>query len=244
MVLDAIGEPALADALWRIAVGAAGASSTPRPDDARSRLTPLRELQLVQAHQSGDPDAVRELVEAYQHRVFSVCYRMLNDREAAADLTQDTLVKVIEGLDGYQTRAKLSTWIIRIAMNCCLSHMRRQKVRRHLPLDATRPGERSTLAANLPDSSEHSSSRHVEQAELHNQLLAAMASLDPDMRAILMLRDLQGLEYGQIAEVLDVPVGTIKSRLFRARAALRGALEQIQGPLSSRGTPPRAPEGM
>jgi RNA polymerase sigma-70 factor (ECF subfamily) len=218
-------------------VGAAGASSTPPPEGERpptsraeARLTPLRELQLVRAHQRGDPEATRELIEAYRHRVYSVCYRMVSDRETAADLTQDTLLKVIEGLDGYQTRARLSTWIIRIAMNCCLSHLRKDRLRRHLSLErAGGADEGPGIAPILADMEELPAPRRVEQAELRTQLLQALASLDPDTRAVLMLRDMQGLEYGQIGEVLGVPVGTVKSRLFRARVALRAALEHIQG---------------
>ena len=76
-------------------------------------MTPLRELQLLELHRSGDPDAIGELLRSYQRRVYSVCYRMLGHHEEAADLTQDTLVKVIEGLDSYNGRSKLSTWIIR-----------------------------------------------------------------------------------------------------------------------------------
>lgn len=201
-------------------------------------MTPLRELQLLKAHREGDPDAIGALLESYQRRVYSVCYRMLGRADEAADLTQDTLVKVIEGLESYNGRSKLSTWIIRIAMNCCLSHLRREKVRKHGSLDelaSTDPGRTGDVKLGKPlESGEPSAAARVEQTERQAGLLRALNSLDPDFRALLVLRDLNGLDYLQIADVLDVPVGTVKSRLFRARAALRDAADVEMNRGSSR----------
>lgn len=180
-------------------------------------------------HRVGDPEAIGELLQSYQRRIYSVCYRMLGHAEEAADLTQDTLVKVIEGLESYNGRSKLSTWIIRIAMNCCLSHLRKQKIRKHRSLDdlgGTR-GDRSgdVNLGNLLEGGEPAASDRVEQHETQACLLVALNSLDPESSSLLVLRDLNGLDYLQISEVLEVPVGTVKSRLFRARAALRAAAE-------------------
>lgn len=192
-------------------------------------MTPIRELQLLEMHRNGDPDAIGELLQSYQRRVYSICYRMLGHTEEAADLTQDTLVKVIEGLDSYNGRSKLSTWIIRIAMNCCLSHLRKQKIRKHRSLDDLggygddRSG--NVNLGNLLEGEEPTAYDHVEQHETQASLLAALNTLDPDSRSLLVLRDLNGLDYLQISEVLKVPVGTVKSRLFRARGALRAAAE-------------------
>ncbi|MCZ6835192.1 MAG: RNA polymerase sigma factor [Planctomycetota bacterium] len=196
-------------------------------------MTPLRELQLLEAHRNGDPGAMGELMQSYQRRVFSVCYRMLGNPDEAADLTQDSLVKVLEGLDSYNGRSKLSTWVIRVAMNCCLSHLRREKIRKHCSLDdlvsTDSDGGGGVNLGNLLESGEPGASEHVQRAEVHSSLLKALNSLDPDSRALLILRDLNGLDYLQIGEVLDVPVGTVKSRLFRARAALREAAEYELG---------------
>ncbi len=201
-----------------------GQSAPPPADDADGdRMTPLRELQLVEAHRRGDPDAVGRLLASYQKRMFSVCYRMLRDEHAARDLTQDAMLKVLQGLDTYDGRAKLSTWIIRVTMNCCLSHLRKQKLRRHASLESGRegPGEGQIE----PGSGEPTPADRVERGEMRSVLARAMAGLDPDMRAVLVLRDMQELEYHRIAEVLEVRVGTVKSRLFRARLALREAVE-------------------
>lgn len=196
-------------------------------------MTPLRELQLVERHRNGDPEAMAELLESYQRRVFSICYRMLGNSEDAADLTQDTLVKIIEALDTYNGKSKLSTWVIRIAMNCCLSHLRREKIRKHHPLeDLSRTGDASgepVKMGNMPSTGEPTALESIEQTELQARLLKSLNSLDPESRALLVLRDMNGLDYLQIGEVFNVPVGTVKSRLFRARGALRTALEIEMG---------------
>jgi RNA polymerase sigma-70 factor (ECF subfamily) len=210
------------------------------------RLTPLREMQLVEDHRRGDPEAIAELLQAYQRRIYGVCMRMMGEEDSARDLTQETLVKVLEGLEGYDGRARLSTWIVRIAMNCCLSELRRRKVRRRHVLGAGPAGEPGSgsgtvreaghAAADLPAQAARSPSGHlaarelapaegVEQAETAAALIRALATLDPEMRAVLVLRDLQDLDYQQIGVVLGIPVGTVKSRLFRARLAMRAALE-------------------
>lgn len=196
-----------------------GAPDQPGTPDV-SPLTPLGERQLVEAHRRGDPDAIGRLLRLYQRRIYSVCFRMLRDEHEARDLTQDALLKVLEGLDSYDGRSKLSTWVIRVTMNCCLSHLRKQKLRRHASLDVA-----EEKGAIPPAAAELSPGRHVEQAEMRGILLRAMGGIDPDMRAVLVLRDLQDLEYHRIADVLRIPVGTVKSRLFRARAALRTAAE-------------------
>jgi RNA polymerase sigma-70 factor, ECF subfamily len=197
------------------------------------RLTPFRELQLVEAYRKGDSEAMLELLQAYQRRVYSVCYRMVRDVDEASDLTQDALVKIIEGLDGYDGRSKLSTWVIRVTINCVLSHLRKKKVRRMQSLDShdvrSDTDEHSGSQRHLVDEREPEPLQRIEQDEQRRAVQRAMLRLDPDVRAILVLRDLQGLDYEQIGEVLEVPVGTVKSRLFRARAALRDAVVRETG---------------
>ena len=181
-------------------------------------LTPLVELQLLEAHRGGDPDALGRLLSAYQHRIYAICCRMVRDQQDARELAQEAILKVLQGLETYDARSRLSTWMIRVTINCCLSHLRRQRLRRHASLDGPRPPE--PVASGEPGPA-----ARVQQGELRAALAAALHALDPDTRAVLVLRDLQELEYHRIAEVLEVPVGTVKSRLFRARLALRAAVE-------------------
>jgi RNA polymerase sigma-70 factor (ECF subfamily) len=188
-------------------------------------LTPLRELQLVQAHRRGDADAMSELLRSYERRIYSVCYRMVRDEHDARDLAQDAMVKLLQGLDSYDGRAKLSTWVIRISLNCCLSHLRKQRLRRHGSIDRDWPQGAGGPVLAAGAGRELLPTGGVERTEMQNILSRALGSLDPQMRAVLVLRDMQDLEYSQIAGVLDIPVGTVKSRLFRARMALRTAVE-------------------
>ena len=192
-----------------------------------------RELALVRAIQGGDRSAWTELLTRYQDRLFGVCLRMVNDRDRAADYAQDAMVRIIEGLSTYDGRAKLSTWMIRVTMNVCFSRLRAEKLRRHASLDAAIGQEGSSRGRSRPQSEriadtsfgELDAISRIETSDLRRRLAGALLRILPDQRAILVLRDSRGLDYEQIAEVLDVPVGTVKSRLFRARAALRQVLE-------------------
>jgi RNA polymerase sigma-70 factor, ECF subfamily len=186
----------------------------------------VHELALVKAIQRGHTQAWSALLTRYQDRLFGVCYRMVGDREMAADLTQDSMVKIIEGLSTYDGRSKLSTWMIRVTMNVCLSKMRSEKLRRHAsletPLSEGREGGKAFLDSQ---EREPEPGTGVQRDELRRQVAAALLRIAPEQRAILVLRDSRDLDYDQIAEVLNIPVGTVKSRLFRARAALRDAIE-------------------
>lgn len=241
----------------------AGRSPAAASDDRQERA-------LIEAWRQGDREAISTLLRGYQGRVYAVCYRMLREGDEAADLTQEAMVRILDGLHTFDGRSQVSTWIIRVTMNCCLSHLRKRKLRRHVSLDD--PGQRSgswgTIGAALSGSgsrpalgaatstsggtlgttggggAEPTGASRVELDERRHALLRGLARLDADMRAIIVLRDTQGLDYQQIGDVLDVPVGTVKSRLFRARAALRGLVEEelgSEGPDSPQGPeePPR-----
>lgn len=193
------------------------------PDPASGRsLETSREARLVARAKSGDRAALAELLKAYERRVYAVCARMVPEPADAADLTQDTLVKVMEALHTFDGRSSLSTWIIRIAMNCALSHLRRQKLRRHPSLDDAAP--MGVAGRREPDGASG-----VERSERARLLVEALGRLDAESRAILVLRDTQDLAYDQIATVLGVPLGTVKSRIFRARLALRTEMERLEG---------------
>ncbi len=211
---------------------------------------PIREdddLQLVERIRAGDPDAWVALISTYQDRLFSVCVRMVRDRELAADLTQDAFVKIIQGLPSFDARAKLSTWMIRVTMNVCLSKLRSEKLRRHASIDAIRegPGPRANpdgrSGYELPQDREPAPISGVQAHEDRARVLRALQTIDPEQRAVLILADCQGHSYEEIAHVFGVAVGTIKSRLFRARTALRDAIENLEQPAASPATTQPAP---
>jgi len=206
-----------------------GESQRPNP-----LLSPLRELELVEEYKRGDAEAVAILLRAYQRRMYSICYRMLRNEEDSRDLTQDSMIRVMEGLAGFDSRARLSTWIVRVTMNCCISHIRKRKLRTHASIDQPidtagfqDPNAEQIVASgrSILEGGEPGPADRVEMEETRAAVIRALDRLDPSMRAVIILRDMQELDYQQVAEVLEVPVGTVKSRLFRARAALRDLIE-------------------
>ncbi|MEM8836331.1 MAG: RNA polymerase sigma factor [Planctomycetota bacterium] len=199
-------------------------------DDIDPGLDPeaARDAALVHAANSGDRKALEELLGRYSDRVFGVCLRMCGSRDSAEDLAQETLVRVIQGLSKFGHRSKVSTWIIRIAMNTCLTNRRRMRLRRHASLDAPAGDGGESLVSLQQDAAEPDAHERVSGQRERARLHAAMCRIKPEQRAIIILRDVHGLDYAAIADVLDIAGGTVKSRLFRARSALRDEIERLE----------------
>lgn len=203
--------------------------SSPLPADARPDED-AADRALVRAIRAGRSEAWNDLVRRYQDRVFTLCLRMVNnDRDLAADLSQDAFLRIIRGLDTFDDRARLSTWVYRVTMNSCLSRLRQEKLRRHASLDAPQNTNDGSPGPSRSQTREPPPGSRVQTVDERERLLDALGVLSDEHRAILILRDSRGLEYEQIAETLDIPVGTVRSRLFRARAALRNELESPRG---------------
>jgi len=198
------------------------AQGSPHPD--------IDESALIDQARAGDRQAMTCLLGSVQDRVFSVCQRMLRNRDDAIEVAQDTMVKAIQNLESFEGDAKFSTWITRIAMNQSVSRLRRMRIRQTSSLDQNCSGSKNnddslTLRHFLTDSREQSPDQRVETEEAIERLREAMNQLDESSRSMLVLRDLEGMDYAQMAEVLEIPIGTVKSRLFRARLALRALME-------------------
>lgn len=179
----------------------------------------LDELTLVRA-QRGDPRARRDLVDRYQRPVFALLSRMLfarGQQHALEDLAQETFLRVFKALPGFQRGgpAKLSTWILTIATNLAIDHQRRRK----LPTDALSD-------AHQPEADAAADSE-AERRRLAEVLRKAIDDLSPEYRAAFLLREYHEFEYTEIASTLQIDLGTVKSRLSRARAALRRSLEEV-----------------
>ena len=176
------------------------------------------DVELIGRYLAGDIDAFNELMEAHEQRVFAICYRMLHDRDAALDATQDTFLTVFRKADRYRAQAAFSTWLYRVAVNTCYDHLRRQKRKQADPLpEAHDPADRSAGDA-------------FEAAEVRTEIQEALAALSPEYAAAVVLVDLQGMSLEQAADTLDVPTGTVKSRLFRARRQLSEKLGNLRPP--------------
>ena len=188
---------------------------------------------LARLAQRGDRLALERLLSAHADLIYATCVRMCGSAETARDLSQDAMVKLIEGLPSFDARARFSTWATRVVMNMCITHLRRERLRRHGSLDRTSSdlGGQGTdpIWATMAQEREPEASGRVESDEMLTRMGQAMQRLHPDARAILILRDVRDMDYAQIAEVLGTPVGTVESRIFRARAALREQVEAIGG---------------
>ncbi len=190
---------------------------------------PSTEQQLVDRALAGDRHAMGELLSNYRNRLFNVALRMVSHQDDAQELTQDAMLKIVEHLKDYDGRSQLSTWMIRITMNLSISHLRKRKLRKTASLDSTAgpglsggDGEVSTsLSDRIETKSELPPDQCVEESEMLVHLHEAMQRLDEEFRSVLVLRDVNEMDYREIADILEVPVGTVKSRLFRARLALR-----------------------
>lgn len=173
---------------------------------------------LVERYLRGDIAAFEELMRAHEDRVFAVCLRMLRDREAALDATQETFITVFRKADRFAGRSAFGTWLYRVAINTCYDHARRS--RRHV----TEPLPESNDPADLTSDDAFAS------IELRPDLEAALAALPAEFRAAVVLADVEGLGLQTVADALGVPVGTVKSRVFRGRRLLAESLGNLVGP--------------
>lgn len=193
-------------------------------------MTQVSEQQLVADAQRGDAAALSDLLEMHQNRLFNIARRMVGNRDDAAEITQDAMCRIIEHIGTYDGRSAVGTWMVRIVMNLAISHGRKQQKRQAISMDAEFGGGGSgdtwvdqvgALRKRMADYREPDPEFRVEQSELIERLHEALDLLDEDFKAVIVLRDFDGLDYQQIGQALDIPVGTVKSRLFRARLALR-----------------------
>lgn len=176
----------------------------------------------LRAASSGDRGAIERLLTPEVDRVYAVCLRMVGRREPAADLAQESLTKAIRALPEFDGRSEVATWLTRIAINTCLSWLRTKK------RSGRDPRHEVTVDPAIEQAAEPPPAWSVQWEERRRLVAAAMDNLSPDHRAVLVLRDVRGLDYDQMADVLGVATGTIKSRLFRARTALRHEIEKFE----------------
>jgi RNA polymerase sigma-70 factor (ECF subfamily) len=169
----------------------------------------------------GRTAAYGELVRRYQDRLFNAVYRLLDNTEDAQDVVQEAFVSAYQSLLGFKGDSLFFTWLYRIAMNAAISHRRKQKVTVSLET-----GSKNELVIDPVDESVHNQpSDRIEQKEEETRLADGLSRLSPEHRAVLILKDIEGQKYEEIAEILCVPVGTVRSRLHRARLELRVILE-------------------
>ena len=193
-------------------------------------LTSLPDADVVALAQQGRDRAFRELVRRYERPVFSLIYRMVRDREASEDLAQDSFVKVLNHLDRYRPEFKFSSWIFKIANNVAIDYLRK----RQLDTVSMDGSPHALTAAEAEASSfdvvaqQESALDELEAREIGTAIERAIARLRPEYRACIVLRHIEGRSYEEIATTLDLPLGTVKTYIHRARNELRIALQDAR----------------
>ena len=176
---------------------------------------------------AGDRAALGALIAPELDRVYATCRRMVSNPDDAAELAQDALVRAIRGIGSYDGRSAFSTWLTRVTMNTCLSwHRARGRRAGKLP----GPIENPDVFPDPRGPAEPGAAGGVQAGggDRASRVEAALDRINPEHRAVLVLRDVRGLDYDAIGAALDLRLGTVKSRLFRARAAMRDALESME----------------
>jgi RNA polymerase sigma-70 factor, ECF subfamily len=190
----------------------------------------LTDQEVVLLARGGRETAYRELVRRYERPVFALLYRMVRDRELAEDLAQETFVKALNAIESYRPEFKFSSWIFKIANNAAIDHLRRRELDT-LSLDgsphAETPEAMQATALQI-GARQESPLDAVEARELGGAIESAIGRLRPEYRSCILLRHVEGRAYEEIAEILDLPLGTVKTYIHRARNELRLALAHLK----------------
>lgn len=185
---------------------------------------------LVEMCRSGDAEAFARLVALHESMVYNLAARLLGDGEEARDLSQDVFLQVYRTLGRFEGRSSLKTWIYRIVVNQARNRQRwwrRRRRERSCPIEDMTPADHARAAAGRPDAD--APFERLARGERARQLQAALLKLSFDHRAILLLREVEGLDCEEIAAALKIPQGTVKSRLARARESLRQGMTAMNG---------------
>jgi RNA polymerase sigma-70 factor (ECF subfamily) len=202
----------------------------PTSASAREEIAKLSDTEVVALAQQGKETAYRELLSRYERPVFSLIFRMVRDRETAEDLAQETFVKVLNNIDRYSPDFKFSSWLFKIANNLTIDHLRRRRVDtisiEGAPDAVTSESAKATSITIA--SSDQSPLAELESRELGLAIERAIGKLRPEYRACIMLRHVEDRSYEEIAEIVKLPLGTVKTYIHRARHELRMALDDVK----------------
>src|SRR5437870_2904729 len=193
------------------------------PNASTNRMeTATSDEQIVERAVSGDPEAFGEIVRRWERRIYALAYGMLGREEDARDATQETFLAAFRNLRGFRGEAKVSSWLHRIAVNQCITRQRRARVRSETALEdeTERDAASFTLATSLSPASQ------AESRERTEVVRRAVAALPPELRQVIVMKEFEEMTFQEIAETLDIPLSTVKSRLYTALKQLRMKLER------------------
>jgi RNA polymerase sigma-70 factor (ECF subfamily) len=186
----------------------------------------MDEVALISAAQNGDLTAFNRLVLAYQDLIFSLTYRMMGEVDSAEDATQDAFISAYRNLRSYRG-GSFKAWLMRIATNACYDELRRRQRRPTIPLEPVNEDDEEIESPTWIADPGESPEQAAERQELNRAIQYCLEGLPPDFRSVVILVDVQGLDYDEAAQAINKPVGTVKSRLARARQRLRDCLQGV-----------------
>ena len=196
---------------------------------------------LILQCRAGDQAAFRELVKRYQQKAYGIAFGMLRDTDDAMDVTQEAFIKVHRYLDNFKGSSSFYTWLYRITVNLCIDYIRKHKRAQTVDYDDAVDHDEAQGGELLPSTLDMNPARQLDRRELREMIDRALETLSPTHRAVILMREVEGLSYKEMAEVMDVSMGTIMSRLFHARRHMQVALvedmEQKKGAVADQ---PRA----
>jgi RNA polymerase sigma-70 factor (ECF subfamily) len=207
----------------------------PAPAAAESGVEPIvdpmaqQAARLMRQAQLGDRLSFGKIVTLYQDRLYNATLRLVGDVDEARELTQEAFTRALVKLDDFRGDSQPYTWLFRIAVNLSISQLRKVQRHRVFSIDGTERSNGEASAASQKAAKAPQPLEAMEERERNQQVLAALGRLDTEYRAVLVMRDIEGFDYQQMAEILELPLGTLKSRLFRARLALRDELKVYLG---------------
>lgn len=185
-------------------------------------LINLTDEELVELAVSGDPDAFGEIVRRWERKIFALCFGMLGREDEAADAAQETFISAFRNLSGFRGEARVSSWLHRIAVNQCLTVKRRSKTRSEDFLGDENGAEERAFVAP-PSASPSRRTEHTERLKIVRQ---AVGSLPVDLRQVVVMKEFEEMTFQEISETLELPLSTVKSRLYTALKQLRAKLER------------------
>jgi RNA polymerase sigma-70 factor, ECF subfamily len=196
-----------------------------RNSDPEQAADKAAELELIAAAKNGDNDAYGELVRANQDRIYASVVRHVRDEHRAMDITQEAFIQAFKALDTYEDRARFSTWLYRIAMNVLTSHFRHEQAKKR----GGKEGRASLNSEGMPEpgASDRAPDELAEAADTSALVRQAIDELEDEYKQVVLMRDLQDMSYEEIAGILDIPPGTVRSRLHRGRDRLKEKLQHL-----------------
>ena len=192
-------------------------------------LNAVEEIRLISGAKQGDHGSFEALVDRYMGRAIRVAYGYVGNRDEAVELAQETFFRVFKSLERFRDGEPFAPWFFRILRNACLSYLQKHRKRGHFSMNQSRPGsDGEDVRIEFADERSAPPDALAEASEAQRQFWICMERLSVTHREIIVLRHFEELEYTAIAEVLDIPIGTVMSRLYHARRKLRAALEPYQ----------------